>query len=123
MSEKWTTNISGEVSGETIIRGYKLTDLVSKVNFTQAIFLVLKGKLPSEAEEKMLNGLLVASVDHGLGAPSTTAARISASVGNHLHTALAAGLLSTGKLHGGAVEKAAKILQENIGKTSAKDLV
>lgn len=123
MSDTWQTKISGEVSGETIIRGYKLTDLISKVNFTQAVFLTLKGVLPTSAEEKILNGILVASIDHGLGAPSTTAARISASVGNDLHTALGAGILSTGKLHGGAVHKAAKIMQKHIGSMSAPDLV
>jgi citryl-CoA lyase len=124
MSENiWQTKISGEVDGETIIRGYKLTDLISKVNFTQAIFLVLKGSLPTETEEKILNHILVAAIDHGLGAPSTTAARISASVGNDFHVALAAGVLSTGKFHGGAIEGAAKVFQKNHGSRSAAELV
>lgn len=120
---KWQTKISGEIDGETVIRGYKLTDLISKLTFTQAFYLVLKGELPTEPEEKMVNALLVASIDHGLGAPSTTVARISASVGNPLHTALAAGILATGKLHGGAVQKAAEILQTNIDSKPAKELV
>jgi citryl-CoA lyase len=123
MSKNWSTKISGEVNGETVVRGYKLTDLIANANFTQAIFLTLKGVMPTVAEEKMLNGLLVASVDHGVGAPSTTAARISASVGNHLHTALAAGVASTGKLHGGAVEKAAKIFQASIDSKTALEVV
>ncbi len=123
MPNKWTTKISGEVSGETVIRGYKLTEMILNLNFTQALFLTLKGELPTEVEEKMLNAILVASVDHGIGAPSTTAARISASVGNPLHVALAAGILSTGKLHGGAVKKAAKIFQENLGEKTATEVV
>lgn len=124
MSEiKWQTNISGEVNGETVIRGYTLSDLISKLNFTQALFLVLKGELPTPKEEQMMNGLLVASIDHGLGAPSTTVARISSSVGNSLHTALAAGLLATGKLHGGAVQKAAKIFQKNINVKTPEEVV
>lgn len=122
-NSKWQTKISGEVNGETVIRGYKLTDLISKLNFTQALFLVLKGELPTQVEEKMVNALLVASIDHGLGAPSTTAARISASVGNPLHVALAAGILATGDLHGGAVQKAAKIFQKNIDSKTASEVV
>lgn len=123
MEKEWTTKISGEVDGETVIRGYQLTDLISSLNFTQALFLVLKGELPTETEEKMINAILVASIDHGIGAPSTTAARISASVGNDLHTALAAGILSTGKFHGGAVEGAAKVFQNNIDSKNAKEVV
>lgn len=122
-SSKWTTKISGEIDGETIIRGYKLTDLLTRVTFTQAIFLVLKGNLPNAKEEKLLNALLVAAIDHGLGAPSTTVARISASVGNDLHTALAAGILGTGKFHGGSVEGAAKVFQKHLGNQSAAEVV
>jgi citryl-CoA lyase len=123
MSDPWTTKISGESDGETIIRGYKLTDLSAQVNFTQAIFLVLKGDLPNEKEEKLLNALLVAAIDHGLGAPSTTIARVSASVGNDFHTALAAGILGTGKFHGGAIEGAAKVFQKHLGNLTATEVV
>lgn len=123
MNDRWATRISGEVDGETVIRGYKLTDLLTKVNFTQAIFLVLKGNLPNEKEEKLLNALLVAAIDHGLGAPSTTVARISASVGNDLHTALAAGILGTGKFHGGAIEGAARVFQKHLGNKTATEVV
>lgn len=123
MNDNWSTKISGEIDGETVIRGYKLTDLLTGINFTQAIFLVLKGVLPNEKEEKLLNALLVAAIDHGLGAPSTTVARISASVGNDLHTALAAGILGTGKYHGGAIEGAAKVFQKYLTVNSAKEVV
>lgn len=123
MEKIWKTNIAGEVAGETVIRGYKLTDLIGQLSFTQTIFLTLKGELPTEVEEKMLGAILVASVDHGLGAPSTTAARIVASGGNKLHVGVAAGVLALGKHHGGAIKGAAKIFQENIDQKSAEQLV
>jgi citryl-CoA lyase len=78
--EKFITSITThDENGEPVIRGKKLIDLIQNYNFTQSIFLVLKGQLPNEKEEKLLNALLVASIDHGVEAPSTTVARIAAS--------------------------------------------
>ncbi|MEK7644338.1 MAG: citrate/2-methylcitrate synthase, partial [Patescibacteria group bacterium] len=36
--------------GTEIIRGYKLTDLIRGVSFTETIFLILKGELPTPAQ-------------------------------------------------------------------------
>lgn len=121
MSEKWTTSITTHnENGDPIIRGQNLVDLISKFNFTQAIFLVLKGELPKENEEKVLNALLVAAIDHGVEAPSTTVARITASCGVPSSTAIASGINAMGEFHAGAGEACAKILQENIDKTAAE---
>ncbi len=122
MSEKnWSTKITThDEDGNPIVRGYNLLDLIDKVNFTQGIFLVLKGELPKENEEKMLNALLVASIDHGVGAPSTTVARVAASSGVESSAAIAAGVASVGKVHGGAAEKLAKHLQKDM---TAADLI
>src|SRR3989344_341220 len=125
MSEKnWKSAITTQKDGSPIVRGYKLTDLLKKVNFTQTIFLVLKGELPTEIEEKMLSTILVASIDHGVEAPSTTVARITASAGVPLSTAVANGVATIGTHHGGAIEQAARILQEAVtNKTNSRDLV
>lgn len=112
--EKFRTAITKHEAGEPVIRGYKLIDLLKKVSFTQAIFLVLAGELPDQKQEKMLNAILVASIDHGVEAPSTTVARITAGDGVPLANAVAAGVGAIGKHHGGAVEAAAKIFQEAV---------
>ena len=120
MEEKWTTAISTHAeNGDPIVRGYNLVELIEKLNFTQTIFLVLKGELPSENEERLLNAILVASVDHGVEAPSTTIARLTASNGVPSATAIATGIASIGESHGGAAEALAKILQENVDKTAS----
>src|SRR3990167_1200604 len=112
MSEKtWRTAITTHKEGLPLVRGYKLTDLLRKVSFTQVIFLVLKGELPDEKQEAAMNAILVASIDHGVEAPSTTVARITASCGVPLSTAVAAGISAIGENHGGAIEAAAKIFQ------------
>src|SRR4030067_3274796 len=117
MSEKtWRSAITGHFEGIPHVRGYKLTEMLQKLSFTQAIWLVLKGELPNEKEEAMLNAILVASIDHGVEAPSTTVARITASCGVPLSTAVATGVAAVGDSHGGAIEQAAKIFQELVEK-------
>jgi len=121
MKEKWETSITThDKNGNPLIRGYDLIELINKLNFTQAIFLVLKGELPNEREEKLFNAILVSSIDHGIEAPSTTIARLTASNGVPSATAIAAGISSIGDSHGGAAEALAKILQENSEKKASE---
>jgi citrate synthase len=60
----------------------------------------------------MIDAILTACIDHGVTPPSTMASRVVASGGVPLPTAVAAGVLSIGDAHGGAIEKGAKFLQE-----------
>ncbi len=110
----FTTSITKIENDRETIRGYELTELIKKHTFTEAIFLLLKGKLPTETETKMLNALLTAAIDHGAGAPSAMVARITASTKNSLHTAVAAGVLAMGELHGSAIEGAARFFVEHL---------
>jgi len=115
MTEKtWKTAITTHKDGIPVIRGYKLTELLKKVSFTQSIFLILKGELPNEKEEKILNAILVASIDHGVEAPSATVARITAGDGIPMANSVASGIAAIGKHHGGAVEACAQLLQESV---------
>ncbi|MEX0621750.1 MAG: citryl-CoA lyase [Candidatus Woykebacteria bacterium] len=125
MSEKnWKSAITSHFKDVPHVRGYDLTEMLQKLSFTQAIYLVLKGELPNEKEETMLNSILVASIDHGVEAPSTTVARITASTGVPLSTAVATGVASMGESHAGAIEAAAKVFQDAVKKgRSASDIV
>ena len=122
--KKWKTSITSHEGGIPAIRGYKVPEMLKKLSFTQAIFLVLKGELPTNKEEAMMNALLVAAVDHGVGPPSTTVARVTASTGVPLTTAVATGVAAMGKSHAGAIEAAAVIFQDAVKKgRSASDIV
>ena len=122
--KKWKTSITSHEGGIPAIRGYKVPEILKKLSFTQAIFLVLKGELPTSKEEAMMNALLVAAVDHGVGPPSTTVARVTASTGVPLTTAVATGVAAMGKSHAGAIEAAAVIFQDAVKKgRSASDIV
>ena len=62
----------------------------------------------------MMDAILTACIDHGVTPPSSIASRTVASGGVPLPTAVAAGILSIGDAHGGAIEKGAKFLQDGI---------
>ncbi|MDQ7037765.1 MAG: citryl-CoA lyase [Aquificota bacterium] len=112
--KKWRTAITTHVDHEVYIRGYRLLDLVGNLTFSQAIYLLLKGELPSEAESKMMEAIFVSVIDHGIAPPSVIAARSVASGGNSLNVGVAAGVLAFGSAHGGALEDAMRFLQEGV---------
>lgn len=127
MSEaSFKTAISQHKDEATYIRGYPLTDLIGKVNFTQQIWLLWKGELPSKEQEEMLNAMLVACSEHRMHVPSITTAMYSYSAGNTMNSAMAAGLLGIGDHHGGAIDNAMKLFYDNVEKDPqvlAKELV
>lgn len=120
--EKWKTSISRSDDKETLVRGYELLDLIGNLSFSEAIYLVLKGELPKGNEAGMLDAILVSCIEHGINPPSITSARASVSVGNPVNAALAAGMLSFGEFHGGAIEQCAKMMQENVD-SNPEDIV
>lgn len=113
MSEdKWKTAITDVRVGEIRVRGYDIVDMMEKLSFSDAIFLILKGELPTKEESEMMRAILVSSIDHGVTPPSVLSARNVLSAGNSLNAAVAGGVLAIGDVHGGAIEKCAKILQD-----------
>ena len=110
--DKMKTAITKIEPGSIRVKGYNIVDLMEKKSFAEFVFLLLKGELPSSAEAKIMEAILVSSVDHGVTPPSSLATRVVASGGNPLNAAIAGGILTIGDSHGGAMEKCAKILQE-----------
>lgn len=107
---KWRTSISTRKDGELYVRGRALGDLMLNDSFSASAFLVLSGRKPTKNEQTLFDMILVSCIEHGVEAPSAFSARVSASVGNPMNAALAAGLLATGDWHGGAIEEAARLL-------------
>lgn len=112
--QSWRTGITDATEERTILRGYELTELIGNLSFSQAIHLLLRGELPDERQARMLDAMLVSVIDHGIAAPSTTNARITASCGAPFNAAVASGILCISEHHGGAIEQAAKMLQEGL---------
>lgn len=117
-----TTEITEVKPNKISTRGFDQVDLISNLSYAEMVFLILRGKLPSEKESKIFNHILVSFVDHGVTPPSTQSARLIASSGSPLNNAVAGGLLSFGKNHAGAIEKAMRLLQNGIKRLDIENL-
>ena len=94
MSEQtWKTAISAIRPNEIRLRGYRIDELMGRVDFGQTLDLLLRGELPDERVGRLMTAMLVSSVDHGPGAPSALAARTAASTSAPLNACVAAGVL------------------------------
>ena len=118
---KWKTSISKADDKGNTIRGYNLEEMISKLSFSEAIYLILRGELPKTNESKMLDAIFVSCIEHSVAPPSIISARTAVSSGNPLNVGVAAGILSIGEHHGGAIEQSARILQQ--GTKDADELV
>ena len=119
MSEtNWKTAITQIEPNEVRLRGYRIDELMGRVTFAQAIFLALTGELPAPNTAKLLDAMLVSSIDHGATPPSALAARTAASTGASLNSAVATGVLSINRFHGGAIYDCMGVLEEGINHAS-----
>ena len=119
MTQPWKTAITRVRPNEVRLRGYCIDDLMGQASFAQVVYLALKGELPSPAVGRLIDAMLVSSIDHGVTPPSTEAARVAASTGAPLNAAIAAGVLSINKHHGGAIYDSMSILEELIRRRDA----
>src|SRR5260370_34091926 len=101
--DTWRTAIVDAGPSHLRVRGHDVLDLMQRSTFTDMIFLLHHERLPSDAERRLIDAILIGVADHGAGAPSCAAARLAAS-GNRqsLSAAIAAGVLTIGDEHGGA---------------------
>lgn len=100
----WTSAIT-EIAPNTIrLRGYPVEELMGRVGFAGAIYLAITGELPDDATTRIVDAIFVSSIDHGTTPPTALATRTVASTGAPLGSAVAAGLLSISRFHGGAIE-------------------
>lgn len=121
--DKWQTAITDIGPGKIHVRGYDIVELMEKLTFAQTVYLILRGELPDEKEARMIEAILVSSVDHGASPPSVLGTRNVVSGGNSLNAAVAGGVLVIGDSHGGAIEQSARIMQSWAAKDgSVEDL-
>jgi len=117
----WRTSLSAVEPNKILIRGYRVEDLMARCSFGDIIYLTFKGDLPDGNQGRMIEMIVVSSTDHSLLAPSIAATRFVASGGVPLQASVAAGIISLGDHHGGAIEQCAQLLQESVkaGETAA----
>ncbi|GGM71298.1 citryl-CoA lyase [Dactylosporangium sucinum] len=106
----WSTAVTDIEPGVIRLRGYPIEQLIGSVSFPATAYLMLRGELPSAPQAELLEMALVAAVDHGPQAPSIAAARMAATCGVGLNTAVATGVNLLGDVHGGAGQQCLEIL-------------
>ncbi len=108
--QSWSQPITKIEANKVAVRGYRIDELMGRVPFAHVVYLVLKGELPNEAQGRVMDAVLVSSVDHGATPPSVLAGRTVASGGAPLTTGIAAGIMTINQYHGGAIEGCMNVL-------------
>lgn len=107
----WHSGITRIQPNKVAVRGYDIAELMGHVSFGAAVYLILTGELPSPAVARLMDAILVSSIDHGATPPSALSARNVASTGATLSASVAAGIMSINRHHGGAIEDCARQLK------------
>src|SRR5919204_2532859 len=108
----WNTAVTRIEPNRVAVRGYDIAELMGRVSFGAAVHLILTGELPPSPIARLMDAILVSSIDHGATPPSALAARTLASTGASLSAAVAAGVMSINRHHGGAIEDCARQLKK-----------
>jgi citrate synthase len=113
-AKRWRTALTCIEPNKILIRGYPLDEVMGRLTFGEAIYMLLMGELPSPAIGSLMEAILVSFIDHGVTPPSTLAARNTATTGAPLRACVAAGVLGFGRHHGGDIESCMQFLDQGL---------
>jgi citrate synthase len=119
--ESWLRTGIGAADADSItLMGRDLPgELMGRVTFTELAFLVVRRRMPSDGETRLLDAILVSLADHGL-TPAVLAARLThTGAPESIQGAIAAGLLGGGSVFLGVVEDTARFLDELLDEIGA----
>src|SRR5687768_16438637 len=99
--DKWQTALTCIEPNKILVRGYPLDEMMGRLTFGEAIYLLLMGEIPPPGIGSLMEALLISFIDHGATPPSTLAARNTATTGAPLRACIASGILGFGRHRGG----------------------
>src|SRR4029079_12318081 len=111
---EWRTALTYIEPNKILVRGYPLDELMGRLTFGEAIYLLFMGEVPSPGIGRLMEAILVSFIDHGATPPSTLAARNTATTGAATRACVAAGLLGFGRYHGGDIESCMEFLDAGL---------
>jgi len=120
--ETWLrTGIGASDADSITLMGRDLaTELMGEVTLTELAFLLVRKRIPSAEETRLLDAVLVSLADHGL-TPTVLAARLThTGAPESIQGAIAAGLLGAGSVFLGVVEDTARFLDEILERGDAE---
>jgi len=89
--------VSDVTAEDVYVRGYGLQSLIGKLPFSAVTALLIRGKMPTPGESRMMDVILCSILDYSLQKSGTVAARCVVSVNPNLVAGLAAGVLAAGE--------------------------
>ena len=107
----WRSALSRFDEKSVEIAGYDIGELMQKLDFAGCMFLLFQQRLPTPAQAKLLNAMLISVIDHSIVASSAVTRIVSAS-GVPIQASVAAGILTIGDIHGGAGAELSRRLEE-----------
>jgi citrate synthase len=119
---EWTTALTSIEADRILVRGYPVDELMGRVYFGDAVYLLLTGELPSPAISRLIGAMLTGFIDHGV-TPTSIIARHSMRAGASLPGSVAAGLLAFDKQHTNGVAECRALLEECLEMSGSSMLV
>lgn len=115
MSDDLVTHIATATPDSVTVRGRDLiNDLVGRHSFTEVLYFLCAGRMPTAGRTRVLDACLVMLMEHGFTPSALVARLIHDSVPGQSQVAIAAGLLSVGDVFAGSMEGCAAILAEGV---------
>jgi citryl-CoA lyase len=111
-SKYWTTAISDIIPTDVFIRGYSLGELIGRLPFSAATYLLIRGDIPTHGQARMIDAMLCSILDYALQKPGTAAARFAVSGNPQMVPGMAVAVLSVGE-YTLAPEDAGRFIQES----------
>ena len=114
-SDPATTAICRYTETDIYIRDKNLcSDLVGKTSFTDFLFYLILGEVPTDAQRSVVDAALITLAEHGLS-PGAVATRLTyMGAPESLQGAVAAGLLGVGDQFAGTLELTGPLLIEMV---------
>lgn len=121
-AQAWPTALTSIEPNQILVRGYPIDELMGRVSFGDAIFLLLTGELPTPTVTRIIDAILVGFIDHGVTPPPTLATRHATTAGATVNSAVAAGILSFGQHYGSDVGLCMRMLEDGLDMTGSSML-
>jgi citrate synthase len=97
----WTTKVGWASEGKILVRGYRAEELIRRLTFVEAAYLVIRGELPTPAQARALDAVLRAGLDQAFISSAVPPARFAASAAPEAPAAaIAAGVIAFGSVTG-----------------------
>ncbi len=106
-SDYWQTGVSQAAPGRILVRGYPVEELIEHLSYTESVWLLVRGELPTPRETALLDLALRSAMDQQFINAAVCAARFTASAfADSPIPAIASGMLATGSVTGSPQEGA-----------------